>query len=139
MEFESGWVQTGDPTTYAWDNHEYRASDSETVLDVCNGRTGPDGHYRYHATEGFPYVLGCYHGVIDGGGIDPGDEGACETTDDCADACPDGSMGCECGATPDGNRCQPTCETVDDCPAVDGMAFLCGREGLCIPAGGPPR
>lgn len=63
VEFTSGWVQTGDPSTYAWDNHEYRASTDETVLDECNGRVGPDGTYRYHATSTFPYVLGCYAGA----------------------------------------------------------------------------
>ncbi|MEM7152760.1 MAG: YHYH protein [Myxococcota bacterium] len=62
MRLQSGWVQTGNPTTYAWDNHEYMPSDDPTVLDECNGRVGPDGNYRYHATETFPYVLGCYRG-----------------------------------------------------------------------------
>lgn len=62
VRFESGWVQTGDPSTYAWDNHEFQASEDPTVLDRCNGRVGPDGNYRYHATDTFPYVLGCYHG-----------------------------------------------------------------------------
>lgn len=63
VRFESGWVQTGDPTTEAWDNHEYQPSDEPHVLDRCNGRIGPDGNYRYHATDTFPYVLGCYHGT----------------------------------------------------------------------------
>ncbi|PRP94064.1 hypothetical protein ENSA5_41760 [Enhygromyxa salina] len=63
VEFSSGWVQTGDPSTYAWDNHEYQASDDPTVLDPCNGRVGPDGDYRYHVTASFPYILGCYAGT----------------------------------------------------------------------------
>ncbi|XP_071495859.1 uncharacterized protein [Diadema antillarum] len=45
-------------------------------LDACHGRT-VDGSYRYHITADFPYILGCFHGVVDernlmsGGG--PGD------------------------------------------------------------------
>lgn len=63
VTFESGWQQTGDPETYAWDAHTYVASTDETTLDQCNGRVGPDGTYRYHATSTFPYVLGCYRGT----------------------------------------------------------------------------
>src|SRR5690606_32781637 len=63
VTFESGWAQTGDPTTYAWDNHAYKASTDANVLDKCNGRVGPDGTYRYHATAGFPYILGCFTGT----------------------------------------------------------------------------
>ena len=62
VTFVSGWEQTGDPSTYAWDNHAYVGGDDPTVLDRCNGRVGPDGSYRYHATSTFPYILGCYHG-----------------------------------------------------------------------------
>ncbi|MCB9666136.1 MAG: YHYH protein [Alphaproteobacteria bacterium] len=74
VTFRSGWKQTGDPTTYAWDAHTYEASSDPTVLDRCNGRVGPDGTYRYHATATFPYILGCYAGTPaenagdDGGG-----------------------------------------------------------------------
>lgn len=63
VTFTSGWVQTGDPTTDAWDNYTYEPSDDETVLDECNGRVGPDGTYRYYITETFPYTLGCYAGT----------------------------------------------------------------------------
>jgi hypothetical protein len=66
VEFKSGYVQTAPPTTDAWDNHGYVASDDPTVLDECNGRTGPDGSYRYHATSEWPYVLACYHGEATG-------------------------------------------------------------------------
>ena len=62
VEYSSGWEQTGDPETYAWDNYAFRSSEDPTILDRCNGHTGPDGDYHYHATEGFPYVLGCYSG-----------------------------------------------------------------------------
>ena len=62
VEFKSGYEQTAPPTTDAWDKHRYVESDDPAVLDACNGRTGPDGTYRYHATRSWPYVLGCYHG-----------------------------------------------------------------------------
>ncbi len=62
VTYRSGWVQTGDPTTYSWDNHEYQSSDDPTVLDACNGHVGPGGDYHYHATDSFPYVQGCYAG-----------------------------------------------------------------------------
>ena len=63
IEFKSSWVQTGDPSTYAWDNHEYRAQSGDEYLDRCNGRIGPDGTYRYHTTARFLYILGCYSGT----------------------------------------------------------------------------
>jgi hypothetical protein len=63
VTFESGWVPTGDPSTYAWDNHRYEDSSDPVVLDECNGRVGPDGTYAYHATATFPYVIGCYRGT----------------------------------------------------------------------------
>lgn len=69
VEFQSGWVQTGDPTTYAWDNHEYQPSDDPSVLDECNGRYDANGNYGYHATATFPYVLGCYRGTPQGVGM----------------------------------------------------------------------
>ncbi|RLN25864.1 hypothetical protein BBJ28_00000847 [Nothophytophthora sp. Chile5] len=31
-------------------------------LDVCNGRTGDDGTYRYYVTLTSPYLLGCFRG-----------------------------------------------------------------------------
>lgn len=141
VEFRSGWEQTGDPTTYAWDNNTFVGSDDPTVLDRCNGRIGPDGTYRYHATSTFPYILGCYHGATDGGATGGGGEGgggmtACSTDADCAGACFDGAAGCVCIESPmDGNICVPSCETDEDCD--DG--FECGgREGnVCVPVGGP--
>lgn len=70
--FESSWEQVGDPTTYAWDNHQCTAATcaqaAGTKLDRCNGRVGPDGTYRYHATGTFPYVIGCYRGTPSTGG-----------------------------------------------------------------------
>ena len=44
VEFKSGWIQTGDPTTYAWDNHAYQPSMTETSsmsVMVASGRTAP--------------------------------------------------------------------------------------------------
>ncbi len=115
VEYQSGWVQVGDPSTYAWDNYEYMASAEPTVLDQCNGHVGPSGDYHYHATTGFPYILGCYAGTPangaggdggggDDGGMNPGDpppcapgqtsmccgDGVCdgpETVDNCAEDC----------------------------------------------------
>ncbi|MCB9795021.1 MAG: YHYH protein [Alphaproteobacteria bacterium] len=60
VEYESSWQQTGDPSTYAWDNHVYQERGGDQYLDRCNGHTGPDGDYHYHATASFPYILGCY-------------------------------------------------------------------------------
>ena len=33
-------------------------------LDECNGMT-VDGQYRYHVTEGFPYIISCFSGTPD--------------------------------------------------------------------------
>ena len=84
VELKSSWERTGDPSTYAWDNNKCTKAtcDSPTgeYLDRCNGHTGPNGDYHYHATlakdepayTGFPYILGCYHGTATnnaGGGM----------------------------------------------------------------------
>ncbi|XP_011680344.2 uncharacterized protein LOC105445904 [Strongylocentrotus purpuratus] len=39
-------------------------------LDVCHGRY-VDGNYRYHITEDFPYILGCFHGEVDSRNLRP--------------------------------------------------------------------
>ncbi|MFT6399123.1 MAG: hypothetical protein ACJAYU_003887 [Bradymonadia bacterium] len=138
VEFQSGWQQTGDPTTYAWDNHAYEASDDPTVLDRCNGRIGPDGTYRYHATATFPYILGCQHGEVAGGdGGDGGDDpgGAptsCTETSECVGECDGAGTGCVCAPGRDGDLCVPSCDADDDCPD----AFAC-TGGFCRPEGGP--
>jgi hypothetical protein len=154
VEFRSGWVQTGDPTTYAWWNHEYQASDDDAVLDECNGRVGPDGTYRYHATSGFPYVIGCYMGTPVGtagqttpgpspdGGDDDDDMGppSCDgPDDDCTGQCPDGAFGCTCATTPNGDACIPTCTQDSHCAGlVGGPPLTCDEvQGLCVPTGGP--
>jgi hypothetical protein len=65
--------------TYAWDHNAYVAKDDPKFLDECNGHVGPDGTYHYHATDTFPYVLGCYRGtpanLMAGGGMQPGGGG----------------------------------------------------------------
>jgi hypothetical protein len=75
IELKSSWERTGDPTTYAWDNNtctkDSCTNPSGEYLDQCNGHVGPGGDYHYHATlaktepdyTGFPYILGCYHGI----------------------------------------------------------------------------
>ena len=139
---QSGWQQIGDPTTYAWDAYEFRASTDPAVLDQCNGRMEPDGTYAYHVTSTFPYIIGCYHGVpgpeVTGGGTGTGGTPTpCTTTAECDGECPAGSVGCVCATTREGMGCVPSCTTAADCPAVAGITFMCGRDGTCIPAGGP--
>ncbi len=109
ITYQSGWEQTGDPSTYAWDNYTFVEKSDPIYLDACNGHTGPMGDYHYHATDGFPYLLGCFHGeaITDqqNGGNDPGGgglptcgagqtmccgDGVCdgpETADNCAADC----------------------------------------------------
>ncbi len=66
VEYQSSWETTGDPTTYAWEANECTRDSCDEAdgeyLDRCNGRTGPDGTYRYHTTSTFPYILGCFAG-----------------------------------------------------------------------------
>ncbi|MCB9549849.1 MAG: YHYH protein [Myxococcales bacterium] len=151
VEMRSGWQAIGDPTTNAWDAYAYEASDDPAVLDRCNGHVGPNGRYHYHATSGFPYILGCYAGEVDGGGgggmmpggggMMPGGGGmpgggpqACEEEADCVDACPTGSQGCTCFQGRMGNpRCAPTCNVAEDCPDVPDRTFAC-RNQVCVPA-----
>ncbi len=131
------------PTTEAWNHHNYIAKSGDEWLDECNGRFGPDGTYRYHATSTFPYILGCYMGTPsagggggDAGGDQPGGPASCTTDADCLDACPDTSLGCTCHQSPMGLICVPTCTTDDDCPDA---ALVCHVDaGICVPAGGPP-
>ena len=76
VEMQSSWERVADPRTNAWDAYAYREHGGEAYLDRCNGRVGPDGSYRYHATSGFPYIIGCYAGTpkaqAGGGGGRPG-------------------------------------------------------------------
>ena len=158
VKFQSGYKLTGNPKTYAWKAYTYTANAADpTVLDACNGRTGPDGVYRYHATEGFPYILGCYKGTatgagagspVGGGGTPTGPQ-ACTADADCTGTkCPNGAKaGCKCATVPDqtGKVCVPQCKADADCPAPPGQAGKCMvAQGICEkPAGqggggGPP-
>ena len=74
---------------YAWDNHEFKAQSGDEWLDECNGRLGPDGTYRYHATGTFPYLLGCFHG---------------QAPENLAGGCSEGGT---TGAGPNGNMPRP--------------------------------
>ena len=71
IEFQSSWIKTGDPTTYAWDNYEYKENSSPKFLDQCNGRYDEKLGYHYRATENFPYLLGCYSGEINSDNVTP--------------------------------------------------------------------
>ena len=149
IEFQSSWVQTGNPQELALDNHEYQQQNGEQFLDQCNGRTQPDGSYGYHATSTFPYILGCYMGTPSddagnegnrGGGDDDDDNGgpggptSCEDEDDCVGQCPDGALGCTCNQSPQGMICVPTCVTDDDCDLPGPMNLTCNEaEGICVP------
>ncbi len=70
IRYRSSWEKVREPHQDAWDAYEYVAKDGPEYLDACNGHTGPKGDYHYHATETWPYILGCYAGrpAIRGGG-----------------------------------------------------------------------
>lgn len=63
ITLRSSWRRTGDPASNAWDAYTYEARRDPEHLDRCNGHVGPGGDYHYHATESFPYLLGCYAGT----------------------------------------------------------------------------
>jgi hypothetical protein len=119
VEFQSSWETTGDPTTYAWEASECTRETCDEAsgswLDKCNGRTGPDGSYGYHATSTFPYILGCYRGTAsdDAGGGQPGGNGG--------DG-PGGESPPDCDGVSEGLPCcgDDICggpETAENCPA----------------------
>ncbi len=77
--YTSSWELT-DETLFAsdtWAAHTYVEGSGD--LDRCNGLTDADGNYAYYTTDTFPYVVGCYAGVVDldaaggGGGGGGGD------------------------------------------------------------------
>jgi hypothetical protein len=150
-------VQICGSETYAWDKNEC-TKDTCTEgqgewLDECNGRFGPDGTYRYHATDTFPYILGCYRGTpinVGGGGPGRGGNGPgnggngagpadCTSDADCTDACPEGSKDCGCvtlqgGPAAGQQKCVPLCDSDADCPAAPmGGQMTCSPEGTCVP------
>jgi hypothetical protein len=145
-EMTSGWVQITDPSTYAWDAHEFVTGGGATVLDQCNGRVQPDGSYGYHATATFPYILGCFSGTAEnvGGGENRGGDDdddvpgggptPCEDESDCKGECPDGALGCTCHASPMGQICVPTCDSDSDCDFGGPMNLVCNEDaGICVP------
>lgn len=160
-EMKSGYVKVGDPKTYAWKAYAYTAVPADpTVLDACNGRVGPDGSYRYHATSTFPYIIGCYKGTptLGGGGGDPGFDGggfgpdaggggfpggdgeqgggppSCKVDGDWVGKCEPSAKGCGCGTIMNGaTGCIPTCKADGDCGKIpNGMQTYC-KQGFCKP------
>lgn len=71
----SSWRLARPDARAAWDRYGYVAGSGD--LDRCNGMTGPDGVYRYYATESFPYNVGCYRAAVDRdpGGVMIGERG----------------------------------------------------------------
>ncbi|PFG33770.1 YHYH protein [Sanguibacter antarcticus] len=75
-QYTSSWELT-DESLFAsdtWAAHSYVEGSGD--LDQCNGLTDADGTYAYYTTATFPYVIGCYAGVVDvsaagGGGGGP--------------------------------------------------------------------
>ncbi len=64
-QYTSSW-ELADESLFAtdtWAAHSYVEGSGD--LDQCNGLTDADGNYAYYTTETFPYVIGCYSGVVD--------------------------------------------------------------------------
>ena len=64
-QYTSSWELT-DETLFAtdtWAAHTYVEGSGD--LDQCNGLTDADGNYAYYTTDTFPYVVGCYMGVVE--------------------------------------------------------------------------
>jgi hypothetical protein len=63
--YTSSWELTDESlfATDTWSAHSYVEGSGD--LDECNGLTDADGSYAYYTTDTFPYVLGCYTGVVD--------------------------------------------------------------------------
>jgi len=61
----SSWELTDESlfATDTWAAHSYVEGLGD--LDQCNGITDADGNYAYYTTATFPYVIGCYAGVVD--------------------------------------------------------------------------
>ena len=59
---KSSWQKTSNATS-AWEAHEFLEGSGD--LDKCNGKIDVDGEYRYYSTFTFPYIIGCYSGIID--------------------------------------------------------------------------
>ena len=61
QKVESSYQRVSD-SVFGWEAHAYVEESGD--LDECNGRTDIDGQYRYYATDTFPYIIGCYRGVV---------------------------------------------------------------------------
>lgn len=63
--YASSWVLTNDSlfASDTWSAHSYVAGSGD--LDECNGLTDANGNYAYYTTDAFPYIIGCYRGVVD--------------------------------------------------------------------------
>nr|MBX2885874.1 YHYH protein [Granulosicoccus sp.] len=64
-EYTSSWYLE-DASLFAtdtWTAHVFAEGSGD--LDQCNGRTDENGNYAYYTTEGFPYTLGCFRGVVE--------------------------------------------------------------------------
>jgi len=64
-QYTSSWELTDESlfATDTWAAHSYVEGSGD--LDQCNGLTDAAGNYAYYTTETFPYVIGCYSGVVD--------------------------------------------------------------------------
>ena len=53
------------PNSLAFEAFEYvEHNDTSRYLDACNGHQHADGSaYHYHATDTFPYIIGCFKGT----------------------------------------------------------------------------
>ena len=74
-QYTSSWELTDESlfATDTWAAHSYVEGLGD--LDQCNGLTDADGNYAYYTTETFPYVIGCYSGVVDLAGAGAGGGG----------------------------------------------------------------
>ncbi len=66
IRYRSSWEQVREPHQDSWDAYDYVEKEGAEYLDACNGHTGPAGDYHYHATESWPYILGCFSGTAVG-------------------------------------------------------------------------
>ena len=62
INIKSSWQKSSNARP-AWEAHEFIEGSGD--LDKCNGRIDKDGKYRYYSTFTFPYIIGCYSGIID--------------------------------------------------------------------------
>lgn len=64
-QYTSSWKLTDESlfATDTWAAHTYVKGSGD--LDECNGLTDANGRYAYYTTDAFPYVMGCYTGVVD--------------------------------------------------------------------------